>query len=1249
MADQNPRLAEITEQVNYELERFGRLSGTTADSLRDAQVGVEGFSAAMRKAPGQVADAAGKMAKAMYDGQKGASAFNSSIDSMAGAAQSATTMLMAIIPGGVAVKVALMALGKAIGFAAETLKQVNIQGDALYKGFQDLAKSGSVAAGGTTQLGQDIYKLGIGFQDLDKYLGLVNESSQDLALFGRTVFEGSADFANLRQTMKPMRAEFERLGLNAEQQNEAVMGYIRLQTRLGNASRLQERGYADTAEAARKYIMEQDALTKVTGISRKEQEKAMEEAMRNQRFAATLDQLVAEGRTEEAENLRVMVQASGQLGPQFQKGMTDLASGFANTEEARQVQLATQGDALKQFDMVKQGLIKAPGEIDRAQQSIYNNVAAFNKNMQPLAAAGAYDKTFGSYAEQRQAQELKGEKFAAAMAKSREETAKQMAGTDDRLAAQSNTVVNQQDAMLESQKLMDRAITGAAQASEFASEKLAKLARMANDTADALGGVNDALGGVKTESKGFWGQVLKFMGIDTTPREKTEKEQQLAAAEEAAKQAAERAAAERAVTAEAKKQAEAALEAERKSLKEAQSQSDRAKAQLQGVGTQAGVNFDVQRLQRQERAATAKVDSAGTDQERKKAQEDAERIRLRLSEAMAEQRRLQGIVAEQARIAEAAKAAVAQREAAAAEARKKDANAKATEDKATRDSLRAQSRAGMGGGERLTAEEALKASAPRQEREKDTAALGKINETLTRQRENLKANTDQLAKLDKTRDKATIESLERVNETITKRTKELETEAEALKEKIKKNQPKPAPSAPRPPGAASSSGAGGGAGGGAAPGGTSTAAPATVPVGPTASPAGGGGAAPAGGGTTSTAPGGAGGPQADQLVQMGNEIRIGNQIRKGGSIAWRTNNPGNVSYGELAKKFGAIGTWKNPRGDAQQRSTGIAIMPTEEAGINLKKDLWRRPLYTKLTIDAAIQQWAEGAKKFGYGSNYARAMATAAGATLDTVVGTLTDRQLQSMVVKQREFEGWKTGQVVSAADGGMFSGPKSGYPATLHGDEAVIPLKNGEVPVNIDNKNADLLHKEVRNLTANVIRLTQKDVMAPGGIGPTMGGHNEYTGYSMGPMTTDIAMLEKIAGKLGAYDKATQTITDPKLWKDILKSGMLMNYDFGMTQVGTKDLSSRAGAESVADAIASRIKELINNRQDSTEAIAQTRTEFADMMKTFYTDIFTKLQDELRKENPLDSEMLAVLKDISQTNAAAAGSSEKMLRHARN
>jgi hypothetical protein len=386
------------------------------------------------------------------------------------------------------------------------------------------------------------------------------------------------------------------------------------------------------------------------------------------------------------------------------------------------------------------------------------------------------------------------------------------------------------------------------------------------------------------------------------------------------------------------------------------------------------------------------------------------------------------------------------------------------------------------------------------------------------------------------------------------------------------------------------------------------------------------------------------------VVIGGDEIKIGNQIRRNGSLSWRTNNPGNISWSPIARKYGAIGTYRNPNGpDQQQRGSGIAIMPDEQSGMELKKALWRDPAYMNLTIDAAIQRWAEGARKQGYGSNYARDMAAAAGATLDTKVSDLTDRQLQSMFVKQRSWEGWKPGQVVSAADGGMFSGPKSGYPATLHGNEAVIPLKNGEVPVSIDNKGADQLQTEVRKLTANVIRLTQKDVMAPGGIGPTVGGWNEYTGYNMGHMTTDISTLEKIAGKLGAYDKATQTITDPTLWKEILKSGMLMNYELGPVTAGTKGLSDMVGSESVADAIAGRIKELIDDRQDSADAIAQTRVEFADMLKTFYTDFFAKMQDDMRKENPLDSEMLAVLKDISQTNAAAAGSSEKMLRHARN
>lgn len=54
----------------------------------------------------------------------------------------------------------------------------------------------------------------------------------------------------------------------------------------------------------------------------------------------------------------------------------------------------------------------------------------------------------------------------------------------------------------------------------------------------------------------------------------------------------------------------------------------------------------------------------------------------------------------------------------------------------------------------------------------------------------------------------------------------------------------------------------------------------------------------------------------------------GGFAKEGGSRSWRNNNPGNVEYGDFAKRFGAIGT------DGR-----FAIFPTEEAGKKAKEHL----------------------------------------------------------------------------------------------------------------------------------------------------------------------------------------------------------------------------------------------------------------------------------------------------------------------
>jgi hypothetical protein len=54
-----------------------------------------------------------------------------------------------------------------------------------------------------------------------------------------------------------------------------------------------------------------------------------------------------------------------------------------------------------------------------------------------------------------------------------------------------------------------------------------------------------------------------------------------------------------------------------------------------------------------------------------------------------------------------------------------------------------------------------------------------------------------------------------------------------------------------------------------------------------------------------------------------------------------------------------------------------------------------------------------------------------------------------------------------SARDGGMFNGPQTGYPMTLHGPEAVIPLKDGMVPVSMqDNGITDSIKQLIAQMS---------------------------------------------------------------------------------------------------------------------------------------------------------------------------------------
>lgn len=213
--------------------------------------------------------------------------------------------------------------------------------------------------------------------------------------------------------------------------------------------------------------------------------------------------------------------------------------------------------------------------------------------------------------------------------------------------------------------------------------------------------------------------------------------------------------------------------------------------------------------------------------------------------------------------------------------------------------------------------------------------------------------------------------------------------------------------------------------------------------------------------------------KGDAGTQQGRTVKIGKELREGGTISWRTNNPGNVSYGGFSKQYGAVGRWVKPDGDKQQRTSGIAIMPTLEHGYKMKMGLWRRPMYMNKTIDQGVNQWT--GNNSGLGSQYAKDIAKAAGVPIDYPVAKLSDDQLKRMVMKQTQWEGFKPGTVRQARFGGIFSGPKSGYPMELHGTEMVIPVTANSVLSKLA-KSAT----EVSNMTFSALRKATQKSNAP-------------------------------------------------------------------------------------------------------------------------------------------------------------------------
>lgn len=225
-------------------------------------------------------------------------------------------------------------LGKAIGGAiaafGEVAKFVIDQFEKAYGNFEKLAETGVI----TTF--EDMTRAGaalrLTFADTERVL---TKSSKDLAALGGTALRGREEFERVALASEGARRDFQKLGISAADFSEYQIGYISLQQRY---SRGQTKSFQELAEGSQSYIKELDALSKLTGISKKQLMSEQEERMRDARFRAGIATL---GEQQVNTINGIMSALKGADAEALGEGLKDLiaSGGIMTTEASKQTGL----------------------------------------------------------------------------------------------------------------------------------------------------------------------------------------------------------------------------------------------------------------------------------------------------------------------------------------------------------------------------------------------------------------------------------------------------------------------------------------------------------------------------------------------------------------------------------------------------------------------------------------------------------------------------------------------------------------------------------------------------------------------------------------------------------------------------------------------------------------------------------------------------------------------------------------------
>jgi len=1135
------------------LRNFQDLGGATLDqkaALDAAKTGISGFDRGLKLAGKAAADLGKSLsdyAGSVRTSKDGLVDLGGVYDNTSKAAQLTVAGLSKL--AGASVPLAF-AFTKVTEATFNYIKAADKNANELYKAFQGVSRSGGIAADGIRGLANDAIKLGYGMVDLSDYVQQIGENSKDLSQMSGNVREGAKQFANVGKTMEGYREGLMAAGMTQKEINDGALGYIRLQTRLGQTQR---KSTEELSQGIHRYLIEQDALTKLTGLNRKEQEDARQRIMEEEQFLGTLISMRKSGADGEraAEQLQQFLVIVGEKAPKASQGLTQLASGVQVTEGARQQMMLTAGEAGKILEMIKSGQISAAKGMDLYSQSVKRVVDTQGES---LMRNRVFSQTMGDAYEASQLANLAQKSYAKNLNEiTRDQINSGILGgkaSDASTANLTETALASQRAKTNIDEFVNMGLRPATGAANLLSRAFTNLTNV------LPGGANPLASATPTQ----------------TPTAPTPEPTPTGAGTSGATPGS--SAGGRAPTAPTPAPVPAPTPAARTPAPApAPAPTPAARTPVLAPTPAARTPVPAARTPVPGPAPAAQTPALPTPTPAAPVSRSPTIAPLAASQ-----------VAGQQTLADELKDVVFS--------------------------------------ELIFA---------RQDRENYKKYVARKNELYEKQIKELEKSgrvtpvRNELAEM-------------RAGQAAIKEFQVAATAAGAMSPRKASVTPSVSLplTAPSGPTAAASSGL------------VPTpvvAAPATPVVAAPATPA------PAAGAADRRPVTGRQPPVASPLAptaraQSGTDNSVTKEANnaeppKKAAQPVKVGLTPNMSDDEIKKMIIAhegiryrpyqdsLGLWTvgvghligdgktlPPEWDREFSRDEVMAMFEKDYAEHKAAAASKTPNFSQMTgsgqaafTDLTFNMGPNWLSKF---PNTKKAVegqdntAIASGLANSKWATQVGNRAATIIELARNSFP--------MAADGGIFDSPVIAAEA---GPEAVIPLKNGSVPVKLD---------------------MGYDTKKAQGIGQPVAGTNEWTGYNMKPMTTDLKALEQIAGKLGAYDAATKTITDPKVWKEVLQSGMMMNYNLSVAEIGTKGFGNNIGIE-----IGERIKEIAESKQiDISEAISAVRNEFKDAM--------SKMLEAFKPADPeIQFRILDTLQDISRTNASTASTSERMLTYTQN